>query len=707
MKSQQTQEEQAAAMESRLSTDTDALVSSVLTNENIDKFLEDLRAFIAKKNLDISAMCGEHSLTFSRSIEGAQALGIRANNLQNEVNEISKSINNAIDNYEQQLQSTVKAREDINIIDTKLSGIHECLIFFQLLDNINVLIREKCYYVAIYRLLELSDYDSRISSSSVIQSYLRDIEPIIASIEAEAEKDMISWMTDFRNVCKDIGSSFLYGTEMPKFPNNRVYEYYMVEKQLGKLSSLCELYTQRRFKQLDLIFNIKPPKEYTPKEQIRFLFSHIAGFFYTEYKITSDGFFLIPQSALDDKWKDMINQIKLTIGTLVFPSQTGYDNLIMASQEIQLFAEKMSQCSVSCQGLYDFQNNHSESFRKQMEKQGKAVIYKLIDDNAADFMTVKTPAEFKEIERYEFVEPPTEFPFELPFIPGVPKACEAMEKYINNAMNFYGNTNNNKVVELFCAYVKSCATHIYQIAVKDSSMQNCAMLTSSIMVFPKCIPYFENMIAKRSFSSSKAKRNEIIAHFKKTTDDMIELLNSMFKEFIDQMIDTYSFKMMAKGDPPHNFAIELVMFLESKSLYLKQVLKEERFDGLVQKVVKSIADRIVNVITESHFSWTPQLIDNALQNVSYFGSWSGFIALPSAKRCLNGIQKMFQLLLSNQLVALTSDSNFLTKYRDVPLAAMKVILQNYDPVPYKNLYILSNNLCQNLISQIDKILKRK
>ena len=367
----------------------------------------------------------------------------------------------------------------------------------------------------------------------------------------------------------------------------------------------------------------------------------------------------------------------------------------------------MSQCSLSCQILFDYLKKHSDSFKKSIEKTGKNKIAVILTENSKDFMVVKTPEEFQEIEKYGLANKPTEYPFELPFIPAVPLCCDLIESLLLKAIEFSGNSNNEIASFLLTNFLLSCASKLTSLASNNYNFQTYAIFISTCFSFPKCLPYFENLISKSSFGKfSTPDKIKIKSSFNKAAKEIENLLNKFFEDFINQMIDVFSFKLMGTDEPPHSFSMEIVMFLESKSIYLESVLDCSIFSSLIEKICNSLANRINEILCSKSIQWTPQLIYSASQNIQYIAGWSILVSYPSSKAKIIDISKMLSLLVSNQFLELTSDKQFFTKHKDFPFNTMKSILMNYYPTHYKNLYVIPNNLVQNLISQIDKQKKK-
>lgn len=692
-------DEEAAIMESSLNTDTDALVSSKLANNDADAFLEQLQAFIAKKNADISAMCGEHSKTFSQSIRGAQTLGQNASELRTDVVKLREQIVSNIQEYELTLENTTRLRSEIALIDTKLSALSECQIIMQKLDNINTEIKEEHYYVAIVRILEFADYDSKISSSSAIQGLQRDVEPIINHVERLAEDKMKAWLQQFGNKCEKIGRAFLYGDKEEPLTLDPVYEFYLIERQLGHLDSLRKFYSERRQRQLSmLVESVSNDRSSNVDERTKKLFATTAGFFVTESRVSGDGFNLIPQTNLDDMWKKTLKVI--TAHFSVALNLSSIDELITLSHNISYFSEKMSTISLSCDDLHDFIHMKTTAFRVFLLKTGGNKIRDIIEKNSQETMTIRSPEDFTLVKKYGLEEQPTEYPVEMTFVPAIPLICEYVDELISKWTEYTGTSRDTGLSDIYETLLTTCAVHLSNLGMNLRAVPTCGYMISSLTALIKTLPYFEKEVQILSQSSAKPSSDKVKKKILESIDGISGHLKTLFDDFMLQLLDIHCIKAMEADTPPHNFAQELVTFLGTMTEILKPVLSPDLFKTTVENIAITLSTQLSKLFaTVKNVKYTPDLISNASVNVMFIGNWSTMITVPSAKQKMNGVTKMLSLLLNNQLMAITSDPAFKDKNKDIPFDSMVNILMHYSPKTKKALYVIPSTLVKSLITK--------
>ena len=709
-------EEQAAAMESRLNTDTDALISSVLTNENVDAFLEQLDAFIAKKNTDISAMCGEHSLTFSKSIEGAQSLGEGATSLQSRVLALQGQIKSTIDDYEKNLHETVLKRQNISIIDQELEAISEARVVIQTLENINKEIEAKNYYIAVVQCLSFADYESRISGCSMIQGLQKDVDAVIRYIEAQTENAMSKWMADFKDkMCEDLGRSYLYGTPPPDISYNDVYENYMVKKQLGLLDSLRKDYEDRRVKQLSLLIDQwKGDEKIRGKstvERIRSLLSRVAGWFLAEAKISSDGFCLMSQTMIDDHWKKTLIKVQesLNLDTMkTFNQMSAVDDMIMQAKEFALFQEKMELCSLSCDSVNMWIKQKTPMLKKSLVRLSSRAMKNEIDNNSYGRMTINTQEEYEDIARFNICESPPGYPYEAKFVPALPSVLKYVEQILNKWISLVGKNSDETVIQLHTELINAIVSSFGCLGKESASIPPCGFVIASLIALKSSLPYFEQKMQESSHGGYRPETEKVRKTIQTQLDAVLDHCVQLFKNYIDQIVGVHIVRMMEHDKPPHGYAYELGLFLDAMSEVIQPIIPHQLFQTVIEGVAKCLAARLAEVFaTVDNVAWTPDLISTASQNVKSIGNWPTLIALPSAKQYLNGITNMLSYLLSNQLVTIISDPQFVSKNKGLPFDAMVNILVHYSPKTSKDLYVIPTNLVKTLIQKFTPFCEKK
>ena len=710
-------EEQAAAMESRLNTDTDALISSILTNENVEAFLGQLDSFIAKKNTDISAMCGEHSLTFSKSIEGAQSLGEGATSLQTRVLALQSQIKSTIDDYEKNLSETVTKRQNISVIDQELEAISEALVVLQTLENINEEIKAKNYYIAVVQCLAFADYDSRISGCSMIQGLQKDVDAVLQYIEFQTENAMRKWMTDFRDLCEDLGRSYLYGTPAPTVSYGAVYENYMVKRQLGLLDNLRKDYADRRVRQLGWLIDQwkENMKVNNPSmvDRIRSLLSRVAGWFLAEAKISSDGFCLMSQAMIDEHWKITLENVQksldlenMTAGKLL---QMGcVDDMILLAKEVALFQEKMELCSLSCDSVNSWMKKKTPTFRKSLVILSKRTMKNEIENNSYGRMMIKTQEEYDEIARFNICENPPGYPYEAKFVPALPIALNYVEQILNKWISFTGKNSDEQVAQLHAELINAVVSNFGALGKESATIPPCGFVIASLIALKSSIPYFEQKMQESSHGGYRSETEKVRKEIQSQIDVVLDRCVQLFKDYIFQIVDVHIVRMMLNDKPPHGYAYELGLFLDAMSEVIQPIIPHQLFQTIIEGVAKCLAARLADVFARAdNVSWTPDLISAASQNVKSMGNWPTLIALPSAKQYLNGITNMLSYLLSNQLVTIISDPQFVSKNKGLPFDAMVNILSHYSPKTSKDLYVIPGNLVKTLIQKFTPFCEKK
>lgn len=693
-------DKQISDIETSLNTNrqaNDALIAAQFSNSTDKEFHDQLEEFIRRKKEDISSLCQKYSDTFGKSIDSAQKLEASSKEIKGQLNEIEQELNNTILTYREHLQNAVKIRQDINACDEKIRANLEFSVLVQKLENINKEIDNKNYYIATVRALEFANYDSPISTCQTIIELQKEVDPIIAYVENQAEQKMLSWIRDFNEQCFKIGDAFLKEVELPPMDMSPIYEFYMIEKQLGKTELFLSMYNEKREKQLRFIRESKKLKEMVP-DTTDFLFGITAGFFYTELRISSDGFNLLEPARAKKLWTETIEYLKREFNQ-EFTNEK-IEDWINLSKKISHFDERMSVCSLNSSALQDVILRRGRQFKNSLQKIGSTQILQIIKGSKLETLRAKSNDELTQSFKYQLCEPAAKFPCDMAFIPEIPTICEIIESTLKKWIDFSLVSQDQLLVELYEGLVKSFSNAMKKVLGESTQIPFCGNIISSLSSFYGALNYFEQFLQKSMASNVKQDKEKLRRVLYSTSEEGVDKIATLFARFTDELLDSYYMRDLVKEPPPHGISLQLVMYLETMSSILQTAMPQKLFQLTIEKVAKHISDTLVKlIISMDKINWTPEYISVLGQNVNYIGNWSTLTSIPSAKAYLIGLVKMLSLLTSNQLATYSSDPNFVTKNQDIPFNAMVKILQRYQPVPSRNATVMQPNLVNSLIQK--------
>ena len=706
----------------------DAQISSHFANSTDEEFREQLLEFIRKKKEDISYLCQKYSDTFGKSIEGARTLGTSSNDVKKKLSKIEVELSNVIASYKDHLEAAVRIRQDIQEGDEKIRANLEFQVLIQQLRNINAEIANQNLYIATVRTLEFANYDSPISQCTTISQLQEDVEPIIAHIEALADKKLSNWMIHFNNNCFAIGNAFLTDTldQLPKvfyeesdldkknpfgmLDMSPIYEYYMVEKQLGKTDIFRQIYNDKREQQLQIMRNRKVDESI---DRTDFVFNIVAGFFYTEYLMSADGFSFLEPVRAEKMWTDSINFIKTE---LTMKCRTDdVDGWINLSKRISNFEEHMSQCSMNSNVLQALLKERGKQIMSTLSRSNGIQISNILKD----FMTLKLsskdeydPAVFEPFYHYMILEPldlnTLTFPYDSYVFNKLPSICAVIEETLKKWIDFSRLNQDKMLVELYENLVNGFCNAMKKVINESSQIPNCGCYIASLLAFEGPLNYFEQFIQKEIASNIKQDKEKLKRLLWKTAEDSTTKLTELFVKFANEMFDSTYLEELIEEEPPHPKSMQLVLTYEAVSIVLQEAIPPKLFQITVERVAKHISNLFIKLINNANspdFKWTPKSISHLGQNVNHICNWSTLISMPSAKANLNGLVKMLSLLTSNQLATYSSEAGFIKKNADIPYRAMLNILRNYKPVQFQNLSVIQQNLREELVRKINASLQ--
>jgi hypothetical protein len=691
-------------IEARLNSDHDALISSVIANENVDTFLDQLQFFIDRKKSDISTMCDEHSSTFAQSIEGAQILGSNAVELRRHVLTAETAVKQTVQSVELNLSESITFRGHVKTIDAELFGISEGVCVVQQLKNINDEIDRKNYYVALVRCIEFQDYDSPISTSTMVLGFQREVEDIIKHIIKQAEYQMKEFLASYMKTSISVGSAYLYGTAEPILSFAPLYENYMVKKHLGQLAAFREYYFDMRSTQAKKIISEGPlsaPVKRTAEdiERLKALFSAIAGFFLIETRISWDRFTLIPQGQLDEMWRGMLESAYVPLASL-------NHQMMNVAKHVTLFCEKMEQCSLSCAPFQSFIAKQARPFKSELMREFQTDIRKTLEENSAALMIFQTPDEYTPIAKFCLCEVPTRYPYEAKFVWSIPKVLTKVETALHHWSEFSGKVGDRLYIETFEILMSNAIVQIGTIGTTLPQIPNVGFIFSSIICLQSVLSYFDQWIQQISTAGLRPDIDKLRKKIQEQLDLIMDHIKDLFRKIIGELLIPQTFRQMCTGKPPHDFSFELVTFLETMSASLRPILPAGMFLKIIEFVAGAVGERFAEVIVATtDMKWNANLIWAAQQNLNNIENWPTLIALPSARQQLNGRATALAKLLSNQLSGFVSDPQFIQQCKGLPVDAMIAILSRYGTVKTKEHFVIPNDLVKTLIQKLSPLSK--
>lgn len=688
-------EKQISDLETSLNTNkqaTDALIAAHFANNSDKEFLIQLNLFIDHKKQDIAELCQKYSETFGKSIDGAKTLGQSSSDIQKRLTAIEGEIKATMASYKSSLEEAVKIRKSIQETDEKLKANLEFQVLIQQLKNINEEIRAGNLYIATIRTLEFANYDSPIASSVTIRHLQKDVDPILAHIESLADKKFSNWMINFNSQCEGIGEAFLNKQKIPPIDLSAVYEYYMMEKALGRVEVFLSIYNDKREKQLKLLRENNKKK--TGVDPIDQLFHITAGFFYTEWRISADGFNLLEPARMERMWNETIGYMTREFTQTI--SHDKVEDMIFLSQRISHFDERMSICSMNSSELQKVITTRGKQFNQALKRNSSIQIKQAIDNSRLDAIQASDTESVQKCAQYNIVSNGAD----ISFIPEMGKVCEIIEGTLSKWLDFTLVHQDSLLVELYEALVTALANAIKMRILNAPSIIECGNLIASLAAFDGALTYFEQYLQKSMASNIKQDKEKLRRTIFAVEEEGAKKLASLFNQFTSELIDRSYLKTLASEPPPHFSTAQLVIYFEAKSQLLINNIPQKIFQTTVENVAKHISDLFVSMIVGMEdISWTPDFIQVVSLNVNHIGNWSALISTPSAKAQINGLIKMLSLLLSSQLSTLAGNPNFMERNKDIPFNAMVAILQRYNPTSKKHLNYLQPNLINNLIAK--------
>jgi hypothetical protein len=275
-------------------------------------------------------------------------------------------------------------------------------------------------------------------------------------------------------------------------------------------------------------------------------------------------------------------------------------------------------------------------------------------------------------------------------------------------VEFAGMGPCDQTVELYEKSLSATAGSFGLLGVGSDSILECGFVLADLMGFSASLAYFDVLMARVCETYSRANYEKLKMTVQAQVDLVMGHIKDLFNSFVTQVIDIHCIRALDRGKAPHSFTTELVTFLESKAIVLKDTLRPMDFQIVIESVAQCVSNRMCQVIVSvADIAWTPDRINGAYVNIQEIMGWKTLLNIPLARRQLEGLLKMFRYLLSKRLAQDTSAPQFLAKNRDLPWDAMVAILQRYSPKTDSELFVIPNNLVMSLIQRFQPLCTTK
>jgi len=176
------------------------------TNKNTE-FLEQLNAFIKRKENEIERVCNAHYKEFIQAIDQLLKVRVGAENLKNKIIDLNDEMQLSGEELIEKKKQLITDRKILNNINLTLSILKHCLSILEITNKINMQIENHKYYSALRLVEELQT----VHLSNIIQfQFAQHIQECIPSmkdkIKIAVTKEMKTWLINIRENSRKVGN---------------------------------------------------------------------------------------------------------------------------------------------------------------------------------------------------------------------------------------------------------------------------------------------------------------------------------------------------------------------------------------------------------------------------------------------------------------------------------------------------------------------
>jgi hypothetical protein len=366
----------------------------------------------------------------------------------------------------------------------------------------------------------------------------------------------------------------------------------------------------------------------------------------------------------------------------------------------------MERLSLACAPLHEFLNQRSRALVTQLLKTGSADLRSILQRDSDELLLVRNADEFSDVLRFGLCDKAGTYPADMPFVPAIPKVLVGIENVMEKWIAFSPTNSDRMIGELYEGLIVNVFATMGTMAKSITQVPPLGFLVGSAFALQASLPYFDSWVHRASLATYRPDNDKLRKNLQGQIEIMLERMKAIFKEFIRDLISSPVVRQLEVGQLPSQFAVEVVMYLESMSAVLKPLFPPAYFLNLIEFLAITVSAAYGDLIA-CVAQWTPELIWRAAQNWTYIENWSTLIALPAAKAHVSGMGRALQLLISNQLSSVAGDAQFIIKNRNsMPFDTLVVILQRYSGKESKNLFVIPPSLVKTLIAKFTPACKQ-
>ncbi|KAI7820299.1 exocyst complex subunit Sec15-like-domain-containing protein [Gamsiella multidivaricata] len=681
-------------------------MKEVYRNNKMKPFLDQLSAFIRRKEMEIEKMCNSNYQEFVQSVDRLLKVRQGTVDLKDKIHTLNSDVQRAGTELTAKKRELIESKKILENIATATETLRRCINFLDLANRVNVQVENRKYYSA----LRIVDEIQVVHLRSVIQfefaRHMQDCIPILQyAIKDAVTTEMKEWLFSIRSSQKTMGKLAMdrmaarqqrwrersskglrlktthnvnsaveeavneenevdiLETAQVELDFKPLYQCLHVYDELGQRAGLRASYAEDRRAQAKLTlssitssFNLKDRNT----DNFESLLQDIVGFFIVEHIILYSTTNFRTQSQLDELCELVTNLLIRMLSEGLTNCQDP-DMFLNIKLLLMLYIQTMESYNYPVSKLNDLLLTLFRTYADQLENKFSANFHKLVDEDDYTPMLVENQDEYNLLQMsFRFKEDRQSsrqgFPRTLPFSKVVPYCCEDIRQFVGQFYRFVEgfNQEQNEMDDLVKDSLDTLLIqHVHSVWLKKLESRNLSQIAQIIInleYFQGACSDFEQLLTEmRSTSDSSRISLQATALFRETRKSAEKRISELVNSKIDDILELaeYDWHPSSIEDLHSTYIQELVSFLSIVMSATLQNLPDTIRTFVYYDALEHLASQLHGILTDPNVKHINQnFVAIFDKDIRYLEDFVETLDNPNVAQTFLPLRQLISLLLS-------------------------------------------------------------
>ncbi|KAL6594942.1 exocyst complex subunit Sec15-like protein [Neocallimastix californiae] len=589
------------------------------TNKNTE-FLEQLNAFIKRKENEIERVCNVHYQEFIQAIDQLLKVRVGAENLKNKIIDLNDEMQLSGEELIEKKKQLITDKKILNNINLTISTLKHCLSILDKTNKINIQIENHKYYSALRMVEELQT----IHLSNIIQfqfaQHIQECIPLMKDkIKIAVTKEMKTWLIKIRENSRKVGNlamkqmsdkillkstydltansqsnnapsidlvinedseKNLVDNDYVKIDFKPLYQCLHIYDVLGESLELKNSYEEIRRQQASSI--LTTPFSLKSKDNLQTFKTYIndiVGFFIIEYIVMNSTQNFRSKVWIDSLWELTINKTRDNIANQLGDCEST-DLFLEIKNIVVVFIQTLESYNYTVSKLLDLMIILFEKYSRLLKQQYSTQLTQILQNEDFIPMVINSADEYEKLLNAYTLQEDSEiilqgFPRTLSFSRSFPESCVIVKTFIKKFYQFIqGFTQNyGEMDDLLKKSLDSLllddlnGTLVRKMKSKSIKLTQVVQIFHDMEFYVKSCDEFERELSRKK--SSKTANDINLSHIKTKFIDSQKLAEDKIFDIINEKIDMfvelsgYDWMPSKASTEPSSYIQDIINWLET------------------------------------------------------------------------------------------------------------------------------------------------